>query len=154
MSSATRTSQRYGIGGDWLSAGFTGVIAGIVFGLLIQFGVGAMNVVGALFSTPGIVSGWIVHMGFSILFAVVFASILELDSLEKYRHRWTTGIGLGLAYGALLWAVNLAIIWPIWLQAVGFPPADAMTVPYLHVKPFVGHLVYGAILGGGYPLIR
>lgn len=154
MSSATQTSRPYGIDGEWASAGIAGAVAGIVFGLLIQFVVGSMTTIGALFGSPGIVTGWIVHLAFSIAFALVFAAIVEWDPIEDYANRWTTGIGLGLVYGGVLWLVNLAFIWPIWLNAVGFPPGGTLPVPFLQIKPFIGHLVYGAILGAGYPLLR
>lgn len=82
------------------------------------------------------------------------AGVVELDPLERYAHRWTTGIGLGIVYGAVLWLVNLAFIWPVWLNAVGFPPGGTMAVPFLQPRPLVGHLVYGGILGAGYALLR
>lgn len=100
MSSATQTSRAFGIDGDWTSAGLAGVVAGVAFGLLIQFVVGSMTTVGALFGMPGLVTGWIAHLAFSIGFGLVFAGVVELDPLERYAHRWTTGIGLGIIYGA------------------------------------------------------
>lgn len=154
MSSATQTSRAFGIDGDWTSAGLAGVVAGVAFGLLIQFVVGSMTTVGALFGMPGLVTGWIAHLAFSIGFGLVFAGVVELDPLERYAHRWTTGIGLGIIYGAGLWLVNLAFIWPVWLNAVGFPPGGTMPVPFLQPRPLVGHLVYGGILGAGYALLR
>lgn len=154
MSSATRTRRAFGIDGDWTSAAVAGVAGGLVFGLLLQFGVGAMETVGALFGVPGLITGWLVHLAFSIGFALVFAGVIELETFEPVRNNLVTATGLGVAYGALLWLVNLAFIWPIWLNAVGFPAADAITVPYLDASAFVGHLVYGAIVGGVYPRIR
>lgn len=154
MSSATETSRAYGFDGDWASAGVAGFVAGIVFGLLIQFVVGAMKAVGALVGMPGLVTGWIVHLALSIVFGLVFAAIVEWKPFQGYASRWTTGIGLGLVYGAILWVINLAFIWPIWLNMVGFPPGATLSVPYLQMKPLIGHLVYGVILGGGYPLLK
>lgn len=154
MSSAINTSRAYGIDGDWGSAGVAGVVAGIVFGLLIQFVVGSMAAVGALFGQPGILTGWVVHLTFSIAFGLLFAAVAEWQPIAGYATSATTGVGIGLAYGAVLWAINLAFIWPLWLNAVGFPPGTDLAVPFLAMKPLVGHLVYGAILGAAYPLIR
>lgn len=154
MSSATQTARSVDFDVDWTSAGIAGVVAGIVFGLLIQYGLGAMKAVGALVGVPGIVSGWTVHLAFSIGFGVLFGAIVELNPIERYAHRWTTGGALGIVYGGLLWVVNLAFVWPIWLNAVGFPPGKTLPVPFLKAMPLVGHLVYGVILGALYPFIR
>lgn len=154
MSSATRTARGFEVNGDWTSAGIAGVIAGVAFGLLIQHALGAMKAVGALVGVPGVVTGWIVHLALSIGFGLLFAGIVDFDPLERYAHRWTTGAVLGLVFGGLLWVVNLAFVWPIWLNAVGFPPGKTLPVPYLAVKPLVGHLVYGVILGAVYAFIR
>lgn len=101
---------------DWTSAsiaGIAGIVAGVAFGLLIQFAVGAMQAVGALVGAPNVAAGWILHV-----------------------------------------ALSFAFIWPVWLNALGFPPGATLQVPHLQVEPFVGQLVYGAILGAVYAVLE
>ncbi|MFB6082524.1 MAG: histidine kinase [Halanaeroarchaeum sp.] len=147
--SATGTSTSIG----WVDAGIAGIIAGVAFGFLIQYVVGAMQAVGALYTVPGIATGWVAHLVHSILFALVYAAIVRWEPLSGAERVWTTGIVVGAGYGLLLWVVNIWFVWPIWLNAVGFPPGSTFPVPYIAVKPLVGHLVYGIVLGGLYPAL-
>lgn len=136
---------------DVLGGVVGGLVGGIVFGLMIQFVMGVMPAIGALYGAPGLATGWVAHLFHSAVFGVVYALIADLDAVARYADSWTTGALTGVGYGALIWAVFLVFVWPIWLTAVGFPGAPS--VPYLAPKPLVGHLVYGVLLGVTYPLI-
>lgn len=77
-----------------------------------------------------------VHLGMSLVWGVVFAVIVSnLEWSDDLR----PSAGLRFAYGFGLWLVNIVFIWPLWLQAVGFPKAP--TVPNVAVMPLVGHLI-------------
>jgi len=55
-----------------------------------------------------------------------------------------------VAYGLALWLGGVVILWPLVLAFVGLPgPA----FPFLHLGTFVGHLLFGLVLGGGYGLL-
>jgi hypothetical protein len=60
--------------------------------------------------------------------------------------------GLGVAYGILVWFVAAGFVMPVWLQSVGF--AGAPPVPNLAPMSLVAHVVFGAILGAIYPIVR
>ncbi|MFB6268202.1 MAG: hypothetical protein ABEI31_11125 [Halodesulfurarchaeum sp.] len=139
---------------NWQTGAIAGFIAGLPFGILIQFVVGAMGAVGALWGFPmNIAAGWVIHLLNSVIFGLVFAFLVSFDVFEPYRDSWLSAAGLGLVYGAVLWFVNIGFVWPIWLGAVGFPPGPAaLPVPYFAVKPLIGHLVYGVVLGALYPV--
>lgn len=136
----------------WIAGLVGGLLAGVVFGLLIQFMLGAMPAIGALYGAPGVVTGWIAHLFHSAVFGLTYAAIAEFDPFEGYADDWLSGAGLGVGYGVAVWAIFLVFVWPIWLDAVGFPMAPA--VPYLNPMPLVGHVVFGAILGGVYAIVR
>lgn len=154
MSTETRTALD--VGGEsvsWAAGAVAGLVAGVPFGLMIQFGLGVMPAIGALYGAPGVVIGWVAHLGHSVLFGLVYAGLVTLEPLASYAERWTTGWALGAAYGAALWFVFIGFVWPVWLGAVGFPAAASMSVPFLKLQPLVGHLVYGVVLGIGIPIL-
>ena len=53
----------------------------------------------------------------------------------------------GLAFGIALWAVNIGLGWPLWINYVGL--GAGLAVPHFAPLPLVGHVVYGAILEMG-----
>jgi len=123
-----------------------GAVAGVVFGLLIQFALDRMTAIGAMYTLgdPSLSVGWIAHIAHSVLFGAFFA-VLGGPRLVSFLDGYAAGAVSGLAYGAVLWAVNIVVLWPLWLGAVSL--AAAPSAPYLAPRPLVGHLVYGLLLG-------
>jgi len=121
-----------------------GLVGGAVFGLLIQFLLGRMVVVGALYTLgdPSLTVGWIAHLTHSGLFGAVFALLSVSDRVGAALRTPRTAVPAGLAFGFVLWLVNIGFLWPLWLNSVGF--GAGLPVPYLPVRPLVGHLLYGA----------
>ncbi|RBI62535.1 histidine kinase [halophilic archaeon] len=148
MASETETAVRRETGTvDWTSAVLAGVGAGIAMGLLIQFVMGIMPVIGALYGVESLAAGWIAHLLHSVAFALVFAAVVSRPPLSEYAESTASIAGLGLAYGVVLWLVAAAIVMPIWMGLVGLPSPG---VPNLDPQSLVGHLVYGVLLGGLY----
>lgn len=148
MASETETAIRRETGTvDWTSAVLAGVGAGIAMGLLIQFVMGIMPVIGALYGVESLAAGWIAHLLHSVAFALVFAAVVSRPPLSEYAESTASIAGLGLAYGVVLWLVAAAIVMPIWMGLVGLPSPG---VPNVNPQSLVGHLVYGALLGGLY----
>jgi len=77
---------------------------------------------------------------------------VRFGGLSGYIERPTTSLGLGAAYGLVLWVVTGSIILPAWLGAVGV--AGAPPVPTFDLTSLLTHLVYGAVLGVIYPYVR
>jgi hypothetical protein len=78
--------------------------------------------------------GMAIHMVLSAIFGLVFAAVVANTS-------WSSGVvvGVGLAYGLLLWIVNVLIIDAALIPAgLSLAPAPLMIVV---------HLVYGLVLG-------
>lgn len=150
--SATPTEGVLDSGTEWLAGGISGVIAGIPFGLMIHFILGAIPAIGALYTVPGVATGWAAHLVHSFIFGLVFAVLTTTDVLSAVAESTPRSLAAGLVYGAVLWAVFIVFVWPVWLSAVGFPKAP--TMPNVAVKPLVGHLVYGGVLGLAFPWLR
>lgn len=153
MATETETVETGGFGGLYVDAAVAGLAAGIVFGAVIQFVLGRMTAVGALYTLgePSLSVGWVAHMGHSALFAIIFGLVTRVGALREYVRAPTTGLALGVAFGAALWLVNIGFVWPVWLNTIGVMD---LPVPYLAPRPLVGHLVWGAILGAAFPLLR
>lgn len=131
-----------------------GLVGGLVFGLLVQFGLQRMGTIGAMYTLgePSASVGWIAHAVHSVLFGAVFGLAVDRPLFDGVASRLAGSVGLGLAYGTLLWAVNIVVLWPLWLNAVSVP--DAPALPFLALLPLVGHLVYGGLTGGLFSLTR
>jgi uncharacterized membrane protein YagU involved in acid resistance len=139
----------------WITGGISGLVAGIVMGIMLQMMMTPVitTAIPALYGANGLVAGWIAHLVHSIVFGLIFAAIVvSIPSLRGYADRLTTSAGLGIVYGVLVWIVAAGIVMPIWLGAVGFPMVPPL--PNFNPMSLVGHVVYGVILGGLFPLLR
>ncbi len=143
--------------GSLRDAALASIVAGITFGLLMQFVMGVMATIGALFTfgQEGLLLGWGTHMVLSLVFALLYAVVTWSRSLADYASAPGPGLVLGAAYGVVLWVVNVGFIWPVWMNAVG---VVTLPVPFLlessALQSFGGHLVWGGVLGAVYPLLR
>ncbi len=156
MATTTRSTAPHQHRSPWTALGRgagSGLVAGLVFGLLIHFVLGRMVTIGALYTLgdPSLTVGWLAHVFNSLLFGGIFGLFALSNRLEPYLARVPTAVGAGLAFGTALYVVNIGFIWPLWLNRVGL--GASMSVPFLPLLPFVGHLVYGFILGLGVGLL-
>jgi uncharacterized membrane protein YagU involved in acid resistance len=148
------TEEHGGDGGLFLQATLAGLAAGLVFGLVIQFALGRMTTIGALytFGEESLVVGWTAHVVNSVVFALVYALVTRLDVLRQYADRPTAGVGAGGVYGFALWFVNIGFVWPVWLNSVG---VSQLPVPnFGAVGSLGGHLLWGVLLGALFALLR
>lgn len=134
---------------NWIIGGVSGLLAGAVFGGIMSH-TPMMESVAGLFTLEAVAAGWLLHFVISILFGVVFAGIVSYGPLPAYAKRASTGAGLGIIYGVIVWIVGAAIIMPLWMGAVA--PVDP-PVPNLNWLSFAGHLAYGVVLGAIYPVL-
>jgi len=135
----------------WVSGVAAGLAGGAVMGVLLSVLMTPVIEVAipALVGLSGGLVGWVVHMSISAVFGVVFAALVALTPLADYADRPLALLGVGLAYGAVLWIVAAGIVMPIWLGAVGFPMAPP--VPNLNPTSLFVHLTFGAVVGLVYP---
>jgi hypothetical protein len=153
MAQSTTSSRvrRLTTTGRWSAAVTAGLAAGVLMGLLMQFVMGAMPMVGALYGVPTVTAGWIAHLVHSVVLALVFAAIVTAGPTSRYARTATGIVGLGLAYGAVTWFLLAGFVMPVWLGALGTP---GVTVPTLSVPSLLAHLVYGGVLGIVYAVAR
>lgn len=138
-SHSAMTRIQYGVAG--------GIVAGVGMGVLLQFVLGVMPAIGALstLGEPSLTAGWAAHIVHSVLFGALFAVVGAHRLLTGYLGNLGSGAAGGALYATTLWAVNVVVVWPVWLSAtaVGSTPS----APYLNPMPLVGHLIYGVVLG-------
>jgi hypothetical protein len=157
MSSVTATENAESVSNVWLSAGLAGIAGTIVFGA-VQMMMGAVGVIAvaipALYgvSGPNLAAGWVIHLVHGAVLGLGFALLATRPSVRPYTTRVLPAAAVGLAYGLVLTIPTAGVVMPVWLSAVGFPGAPPL--PNLTVMGFVGHGVYGLVLGATYPVLR
>lgn len=132
-----------------VTGGIAGFFAGAMFGSMMS-ATSMMENVAAMIGMESIAAGWIVHFAISIFVALLYVGLVSNDRLGRYANQPSTGAGLGIVYGIILWITGVAFIMPLWLGIVtpATPP-----VPNVDWMSFVGHLIYGVFLGALYPLL-
>jgi len=154
---ATTVSTDRG-GARWLYAALFGLLAGLprtargdLAGLLESAGLLAEGGALAALFDPGIAIHPVGHLVYSALFGVLFALVVDFEELRDLIATPATGAAAGLAYGLGLWVAGVAVGWPLAVAAVG---AAGPAFPHLHLGTFVGHALYGLVLGAGYAAVR
>jgi signal transduction histidine kinase len=120
------------------------VCAGIVMGIPLTTLQGSIPVIGVLYGSPLPIVGWTVHLFHSLVFGLGFVALLSGSRLGWYRSRPLPAMGLGVAYGVGIWLVAAGFVMPLWLRVLGIPTP----IPNLTAAGLVGHLLWGATLGG------
>ncbi|MFC7157631.1 histidine kinase [Halomarina halobia] len=135
---------------QWKAGIGAGLVAGVVMGIMLTVMMGPViaAAIPALWGLNGLAAGWGVHLVNSAIFGLVFAAIVASPPVRQYTGSLGRTTAVGVAYGVVIWIVAAGIVMPIWLQAVGFPMAPPL--PNFNPMSLVGHVVYGAVLGGVY----
>jgi predicted lipid-binding transport protein (Tim44 family) len=138
--------------GDWQGGVVGGLAGGLVFGAMLSLLMPAVveSAIPALWGLEGGLAGWFIHMANAAILGVAFAALVPyaLDRTPTAREV----VGLGIIYGAVLWVLLAVLLMPVWLSAVGF--ANAPPLPNVNWMSFLGHLAYGAVLGGVYAALN
>lgn len=143
-------------GVEVLTGGLTaGLAGGIGMGLVLQLGPNVFEILGALIGSSTIVAGWLVHLTLSILFGIVFATIVSRPALGEFVGTFESYVGAGIAFGAVLGILAGGLILPVAVSQAGvaviplpYLPLPGLAAELLGAATFaVGHLVYGTILG-------
>jgi hypothetical protein len=152
---ATATSDVSTGTGDW-KAGVGGGLAGsAVFGLLMTYVIPAPLLEVVIPSMYGLAPpaapfvGWVIHMAHGAVLGVGFAALVGLK--PSIGESAGNSLGAGAAYGLVVWVGLAAIVMPLWLSAVGSPANPPL--PNVSAMSAIGHLAYGAVLGGAYASI-
>lgn len=112
-----------------------GLAGGVVFGILMQ-ATGMIPMVAMLVGSSSIAVGWVVHLAVSAAIGAGFGLLLapRVDGLSS-------GVLLGLLYGAVWWVLGPLILMP---AALGMP---LFMINSMAWTSLIGHLLFGLTLG-------
>ena len=120
-------------------------------GLILQDVMGIMPLVGGLYGSLGLFTGWTAHLVHGVVVGLVYAAVVNYTSLRRYADGTVSGAVLGVAYGVVVWVVAAAFVMPIWLQTVLMDPPP---VPTFEPMSLLAHVVFGVVLGAAYAVAR
>jgi hypothetical protein len=89
-----------------------------------------------------IVVGWVYHLFNSAVIGAIFGWLLG-----RRAETYGAGLGWGTLYGIFWWVLGAQILMPVLL---GMPPFASVMMPPMRmvaVGSFVGHIIFGLILG-------
>jgi hypothetical protein len=128
-----------------------GLIAGVVFGIMMQLmkaptpegmQVPMMMMVAKVVRSNSLAVGWLYHLLNSAVIGGLFGMLLGGKLLSV-----GAGVLWGAFYGVFWWVLGGLILMPILL---GMPAFSALRDPMMRpvaMGSFVGHLIFGVILG-------
>jgi uncharacterized membrane protein YagU involved in acid resistance len=117
-------------------AGIVGsVVAGLVLGVMMQAG-GRMAMLGSMLGVESAGLGWVIHLVMSVVFGVVYGLALMAIST-----RLGANLGLGLAYGAVIWVLGPLMVMPMMMGGA------VLAVDQEALMSLVGHVIWGALTG-------
>ena len=134
-----------------------GLIAGVVFGLIMQFStmptpdgmeVSSMLMVAKVVRSDSLVVGWLYHLVNSAVMGALFGWVLggKLSSIGS-------GVLWGAIYGVFWWVLGGLILMPVLL---GMPAFASLRDPMMRPVAWgslMGHLIFGIVLGGSAVLV-
>lgn len=127
-----------------------GLAGGAVMGVLLLMMMTPVIEVAipSMYGLTGGLAGWVIHMAHAAVLGVGFAALARATDV----HSTAKSVGVGVAYGVVIWVALAVLLMPPWLSAVG-SPADP---PFPNPNPMslVGHVVYGAVVGATFPAVR
>lgn len=136
-------------GDDLVFGGLGGLIGGITYGLVLEFTTPATlhTAIPALYGIAGPAPdlGWVIHLGFSFAFGLIYAAVASLTPLSPYANRLLPGIVVGVVYGVAVWILAMVVLVPIWLSVMD--AADLPSMPLMSAYTLLAHVTYGALLG-------
>lgn len=141
-----------------------GLIAGIPMGLLFQFGMEIMPVLGAFAGEASALRGWTVHLTISGIYGALFTFIMAYPPVRSFMgtFRPLDYMFVGVIFAVVMAAATIALLPFVfelpWTTAASPGPSGDVPGPGLvGLVPAmifgIAHLVYGAILGTAYGLV-
>ncbi|KAB1197675.1 MULTISPECIES: histidine kinase [Haloferax] len=135
---------------SWQAGVVAGALAAVVMGALmvVQMRPVLEVAIPSMYALTGGAAGFTIHVAHGAILGVGFAAlagVVTLDSTIK-------SVGVGVAYGVVLWVALAVLVMPVWLGAVGSPANPPL--PNINTTSLVGHLVFGAVLGLVYPTLE
>jgi len=119
-----------------------GLVGGVAFGLLMQM-MGMMPMVAMLVRSESVFVGWLVHLVIASAIGISFALLFG-----AWARTLAVAAAIGLGYGTLWWVIGALAAMP---AILGMPMFNVDPMAW---QSLMGHVVYGALLGTTYGLLR
>jgi hypothetical protein len=128
-----------------------GLVAGAVFGLVIQFWLSRITGIPLLYGgSRSLVAGWLLHLFHGVVGAAVFVGIVTRNPIARHRTKRAHSMIFGLVYGFSIWVSITVVSLPTWYGfTVPWPggPLQNFTTGEL-LGSVIGFSLYGLVLGG------
>ncbi|QLG28472.1 histidine kinase [Halorarum halophilum] len=135
---------------EWRGGVVAGLAGGAAMGVLLSMMMTPVIEVAipSMYGLTGGLAGWVIHMAHAAVLGVGFAALAQATDIRSTAK----SIGVGVAYGVVIWVALAVLLMPLWLSAVGSPANPPF--PNLNPMSLVGHVVYGAVVGATFPAVR
>ena len=120
---------------------YGGLAGGVVFGATM---IGMLPMIGSMVGLRSTFAGFLVHLVISALIGASFAAVFH-----RAVQGAGSGLAYGLAYGGAWWLLGPLTLMP-WMMGMGLGVNWNASAALQMIPSLGGHLLYGAILGGGY----
>lgn len=143
----------------------SGLLAGLPMGFLLQFGTDLLPVLATIAGVSSVAVGWIIHLIISAVYGALFAVIVAYPAIHSFvqefdfRDYTLVGITFAISIAAVSISILPFIFELPWVS--GGAQEQLALVPGPSFGGLVpagifaaGHVVYGAVLGGGYALLK
>ena len=122
---------------------YSGLTGGVVFGVMMGM-MGMLPMIGKMAGYPSAAFGFLVHMGISAVIGGTFGFVFG-----SWIRSFKGGLGYGLAYGGAWWLLGPLTLMPLFM-GMGLGVNWSFAAASNMLPSLMGHLVFGAILGGSY----
>jgi uncharacterized membrane protein YagU involved in acid resistance len=126
---------------------YAGLAGGVVFGAMMAV-MGTLSMVGRMVGDSSAETGFLIHLFISAVIGVGFSALFRnlVQSLSS-------ALSYGLLYGGAWWFLGPLTLMPF-ITGMGLGVNWSASVATEMLSSFVGHLVYGTILGISYMWFR
>jgi hypothetical protein len=121
-----------------------GLAGGLVFGVMMGI-MGMLPMIGQMAGSPSVPAGFFIHMLISALIGASFAVLFSRKVADTFA-----ALKAGVLYGAAWWVLGPLTLMPLMMgMGVNWNAAAAVQM----LPSLLGHVIYGAILGGTYGVL-
>jgi uncharacterized membrane protein YagU involved in acid resistance len=145
--------------GSKISKGIeAGLLAGIIFGIMMTVmsvptpdggEAPMMRLVAMVVNSTNLTMGWFYHLFNSALIGALFGAFYD-DKTYNYKQ----ATGQGALYGFIWWVIGGLILMPLFMGKPIFGPLLNEMMRPMALASFMGHLIYGVVLGAVYVKLR
>ena len=123
---------------NWKAGVYGGLIAGLVFGIMMGM-MGMLGMVAKVVGSDSVIVGFVYHMFNSAVIGALFVPLYGRLSSNKGK-----GLAFGLIYGLVWWFLGPLILMPLTLGMGTRLSIEGMSMA---LPSLPGHLIFGGILG-------